>query len=68
MTTFRITTHNAVADRLVVEVVGEDGDLLAVLYAVDDKHLRVVSRLLDRVDFNMHSPAVAEMYLKKAKP
>jgi hypothetical protein len=65
MTTFRIAKHSFARDRAAVEIIGEDGQLLATLYATDDHHFRLVSKHLDRVEIERTPPAVAEIYLRK---
>jgi len=67
MTTFRIARHTMRAGE-VVEVIGEDGKLLATLYATDDQHLRLVSKLLDDVTVDPLHPPVANITLRKLVP
>jgi hypothetical protein len=65
MTTFRIAPHSVAAGRFAVEIIGAGGELLAVLYAVDDQHLRLVSKHLDRVEVDKTLAPVAEIFLRK---
>jgi hypothetical protein len=63
MTTFRIRPHLS-PDRAAIEVIGEGGKLLAVIYAHSDRHIRVMSKHLDRVEISTDGPPAAEIYLE----
>jgi hypothetical protein len=69
MTTFRVNPHTVDVGRAAVEIIGKDGQLLAVLYATDDQHLRLVSKHLESVAIEPGDgwePAIAEILLREA--
>ena len=66
MTTFHIKPHSFAHGRAAVEVIGEDGQLMATFYATDDHHFRLVSKDLDHIDIDRSHPPVADIYLRKA--
>lgn len=66
MTTFRITRHAVEPSRAAVEVIDKDGNIVAVVYAKSDQHLRVVSKYIDRVDIDRRFPPVANIMLTKS--
>jgi hypothetical protein len=64
MTTFRIADHSVIDGRGAVEIYSANGDLLGVLYVVNDKTLRLISKHFDRVEIDERPPPVVNILLK----
>jgi hypothetical protein len=67
MTSFRITPHEVEPGRATVEVLADDGELLAAIYVVEERLIRVISKYIDQrrggVELDDREPPVVNIRL-----